>query len=75
MGSVVCGNAVHRAIGQAGQQRFTVFPRAKRRIHFVVGVVLADIFINQDEMMRRNLARDVDMLALGFADRLQCRCS
>ena len=39
---VVGGDAIHSAVSQTGEQCFAVFTRAQRRIHFVVGVVLAD---------------------------------
>src|SRR5207302_3797128 len=65
---MVSGDAIHSAISQACQQRFAVFTRTQRRVHFVVGVVLAYIFVQQREMVRRDLAGPAQVVALGFAD-------
>src|SRR6185312_13582237 len=65
--SVVGGYAIHCAVGQAGEQRFAIFARAQRRIHLVIGVVLAHVFIEQSEMVRRDLAGYAQMVALGLA--------
>src|SRR5579864_4283166 len=48
---------------------------AQRWIHFEVGVIRANIFIEQREVMGRNFAGYAQMVALGFANRAQSGCS
>ena len=57
MRRVVGGDGVHAAVGQAFDERGAIFARSERRIHFVMRIV-ADVFVNEREMMRRNFAGD-----------------
>src|SRR5258708_33400387 len=57
---VVGGDAIDRAVEQAGEQRGAVFGGAQRRIHLEIRVVLSDVFIDQREVMRGDLAGYVD---------------
>jgi hypothetical protein len=69
--SVIGGDGVHRAVGERGQNGFAVGDRAQRRIHLVIAVVVAHVFIGQREMVRRNLERDARFGALAAAHTLQ----
>ena len=66
--SMVGGDAIDSAVRQSGEQGFAIFTRAQRGIHFVIGIVLAHVFIEQREMVRRDLAGHAQVVALGFAD-------
>ena len=57
MRSVVGGDRVDAAVGEACDQRVAVVARGQRRIHFVMRVV-ADVFVGQREMVRRDFAGD-----------------
>ncbi len=71
--SMVGGNAIHRAIDQAGQQGFAVSAGAERRIHLEVGVVVAYVFIDQRKMVGRNFAAYAQAVTLGPAHSLEGR--
>ena len=57
MRSVIRGDGIYRAIGEAREQCIAIFARGQRRIHFVARVV-DHVFVNEREMMRRDFASD-----------------
>ena len=57
MRGVVGGDGVHVAVGDADEQRGDVLAGSQRRIHFVIRVV-ADVFVAEREMVRRDFAGD-----------------
>src|ERR1700677_1047097 len=67
MRSVVGGHGVHAAVCDTGDERAAVCARGERRIHFVVRIV-ADVFIAEREVMRRDLAGDAHAEFLGVTD-------
>jgi hypothetical protein len=69
--SMVRGDAIDSAVCQPGEKGVAIFTRTQRRIHFVVGIVLAHVFIQQSEMVRCDLAGYAQVVALGFADGAQ----
>ena len=71
MGRVIGGDSVHRAVGQSHEQCFAIRCGAQRGIHFEVGVILADIFVDQREVMWSDFAGDARTAALTATDRLQ----
>ena len=52
-------------------ERITVGGGAQRRVHLVMGVEVADILVNQGEMVRRDLGADAQLVLLGRAHGLQ----
>src|SRR2546429_3584488 len=54
MRSMVGGDRINSAVGKRNQDGFAVRGRAQRRVHLEIGVVLADVFVAQREMMRRH---------------------
>jgi len=54
---VVGGDGIHGAVGESCEQRFAVLPRCQRRIHLEPRIV-AHVFVDQREMMRRDFACD-----------------
>jgi hypothetical protein len=71
MRRVIGGNGVHGAVGQSYEQCFAIRCGAQRWVHFEVGVILADIFIDQREVMWSDLAGNADPATLSPPDRLQ----
>jgi len=68
--SVVRSNRVHCAVRQSLQQRLAILARAQRRIHLAMRVV-AHLFIDHREMMRRHFARNRQALVFRHAHYLQ----
>ena len=64
---MVGGDSVDGSIDQAGDQRITILPRCQRRIHFVVCIV-ANVFVGQREVMRRDLTGYFQPVFLGGAN-------
>ena len=63
-GRVIRGDRVDRAVGQALPERVPVRRRPERRIHLPVRVVGAEILVDEDEVMRRDLGRDAEPVGL-----------
>ena len=72
--SVVSSYGIHGAVGKRNQQCFAVGGGAQRRIHFVIGVVLANIFINQCKVVRSDFAGYLHPVTFAAAHRLQRFC-
>src|SRR5579883_2253819 len=51
MRSMIGGNAIDAAVKQTGNHRLAIDIGTQRRIHFVVRIVLTDIFVEQQEVM------------------------
>ncbi len=66
--SVVRGDAIDSAVRESGEQGFAIFTRAQRGIHFVIGIVLAHVLIQQREVVWRDFTGHAQVIALGFAD-------
>src|ERR1700733_5693426 len=71
VGGVVGGDGVDGAVGERNQNRFAVGGGAQRRVHLEVGVVFADVFIDQSEVVRRDFAGDAGVGALAAAHGLE----
>ena len=71
VGGVVGGDRVDGSIGQRRQDGLAIRRGAQRRVHFEVGVVLADIRVSEREVVRRDFAGYVRLAAFAAADRLQ----
>ena len=72
MRGVVGGDGVHGAVGEAGDERGAIGARGERRIHFVIRVV-ADVFVAEREMVRRDFAGDAHALFFGVRARIRAR--
>src|ERR1019366_4015393 len=68
MGSMVGSDGIDGAVGDAGDHGVAVGGGAQRRGHLVVGVELADVFVDQREVMRRDFSGGMDAGLLGLAD-------
>src|ERR1700730_6535883 len=64
MRGVIGGDGVDGAVGERDDNGFAVGRRAQWGIHLEVGVVFADVLVNQSEVVRRDLAGDAGLGAL-----------
>ena len=68
---VVGGDALDRAVAEAGDQRLAVGLGAQRRVHLeALRVEAADLLVGQAEVVRAGLGADLDPGRLGGGDRL-----
>ena len=68
---MVGGDGIDRAVGERDQNRLAIGRRAQRRIHLEIRVVLADVLVDQREVMRRDFAGHARLGALAAAYGLQ----
>ena len=67
MRSVVGCNRIHRAVRQRDHDRLAISRRTQRRIHLEIRVVLANVFVDQREVMRSDFASHAGFGALSRA--------
>ena len=65
---MVRGQRIDRTVEQPGKQRFIVRRGAQGRIHFEIGVIVRDIVLVEQQVVRRYLAGDADAVLFGPAD-------
>src|SRR5262249_12689411 len=70
--SMISGYTVHGAVGQAGEQGFPIGAAAQRRGPLVICGGGVYVFIQQNGVMRRDLAGHAQMIVFGAAYRAQC---
>ncbi len=68
VGGVVGGDDVEDAVDETLQERGVVGSGAQGRVHFVVGVVVADVLVIEDEVVGGDLAGDADAAVFGAAN-------
>src|SRR5579863_4858642 len=67
MRRVVGRDGIDCPISESNQDSLAVGARTQRRIHLEVGVVVANVSIDQAEMVRSNFASDTSLAALAAA--------
>src|SRR4029077_14070251 len=71
MWGVVGGNCVHGAIGERYDNGLEIGCGAQWRVHLEVGAILANVLVNQREVVRRDLAGDACFGSFAAADGLE----
>ena len=71
VGRVIGSDGVDGAVEEAFDHGGAIAFGAQGRIHLRIGVVEANAFLSQREMMRRDFAGDVQALVARFADRVE----
>ena len=65
---MIGGDGIEPAVLEALEQRGIVLRRAQRGIHLVVRVVVADVLVMKQQVVRRDLAGDADAAVFGAPD-------